>query len=76
MASARTKKPWIQRALVSSRSRPVFALNIALTLKALLPDSPMSQALRSITPWAMSPTAGINEGSEKPASSPMMIGGK
>src|SRR5262249_58769212 len=75
-ASARAKKLCMLRALVSSRSRPVLALYISLILEVVLPGLPISQALRFIAPWATSATAGMNEGSEKPVSSPITHGGR
>ena len=41
-----------------------------------MPGLPMSQALRFIAPCAISNTAGMKDGSEKPLSSPITIGGR
>src|SRR5579863_2682437 len=74
-ASQRTKNACIARAAVSSRSSPVFFLYISAISAVGEPGGPTLQDERLKTPCEILPTALMNEGSEYPESSAMIIGG-
>src|SRR6185312_14669135 len=76
IASASTTKACADRPLTSPMSLPVLTLYTALTPAERLPGGPRLHTLRLTRPCAIAPTAGRNDGSEKPAESPMIIGGR
>src|SRR6202035_349651 len=75
IASHSTKKPCISRAAVSSISSPLLFLDISAISAVGDPGAPTLHDERLNAPCEILPTDLMKDGSEYPASSPMIIGG-